>query len=83
MAETNGLLNRHTLNGVSRVRIPPSPQKGNQFSDSPFLFFERTSNKSTVIFLGLEGKIVVRKSFTEGMDNKNPDKLNSVKSKKI
>jgi hypothetical protein len=25
VAEGNGLLNRHTLQGVSRVRIPPSP----------------------------------------------------------
>ncbi len=25
MAEGNGLLNRHTLHGVSRVRIPPAP----------------------------------------------------------
>ena len=28
MAETNGLLNRRTSQGVPGVRIPPSPQKG-------------------------------------------------------
>jgi hypothetical protein len=56
VAEGNGLLNRHTLQGVSRVRIPPSP---------PFFQFHKACVSATVptfeIYLvatpGLEGAL--------------------------
>ena len=47
VAETTGLLNRRTLNGVPRVRIPPSPQdKKSQFRKKlAFCVFRRYLSK--------------------------------------
>ncbi len=42
MAETNGLLNRRTLIGVPRVRIPPSPQVTIKGSRNASFFYEPT-----------------------------------------